>query len=299
MTGEQLGGGLADMADAERVDEAVERDRAALVDGVEQLLDADLAETVDILELGERRGLLPLLQREDIGRRADLQRLVLALEEEIDLLGAETLDIEGVARNEVLQVLGRLRSADEAAGAAGDGIELAGLLVALPHRMRPANRTRFRKHIGLRSRRPLLHYHVEHLRDDVARPLNDDGIADADVVIILADALAGIADALDVILVVQRRIGDDDAADGHRRQPRHRRQRAGAADLDVDVFNGRERLLGRELVRCRPARAARAEAEALLQVETVDLVDDAVDIVVQIGTLKADLAVMAENVLDR
>jgi hypothetical protein len=36
---------------------------------------------------------------------------------------------------------------------------------------------------------------------------------------------------------VQRRIRDDDAADGDRRQPRHRRQRAGAADLDVDLLS--------------------------------------------------------------
>jgi hypothetical protein len=51
---QQLGGGLADMADAERVDEAVERDAAPLVDRRVKLADADLAEAVDILELGQR-----------------------------------------------------------------------------------------------------------------------------------------------------------------------------------------------------------------------------------------------------
>ena len=39
------------MANAERVDEAVERDGPALVDRVEKLGDADLAEAVDIFEL--------------------------------------------------------------------------------------------------------------------------------------------------------------------------------------------------------------------------------------------------------
>ncbi len=33
--------------------------------------------------------LLPLLQREDVGRRADRQRRILRLEEEVDLLGPE------------------------------------------------------------------------------------------------------------------------------------------------------------------------------------------------------------------
>src|SRR5690606_34702701 len=60
MPGQKLGRRLADMADAERIDEAVERDRTALIDRIEQLPDADLAESVDILELGERRTLLPL-----------------------------------------------------------------------------------------------------------------------------------------------------------------------------------------------------------------------------------------------
>ena len=49
----------------------------------------------------------------------------------------------------------------------------------------------------------------------------------------------------------------------------------------------RQRLLGREFVRRRPARRARAEAEPLLQVELVDLVDDAVDIVVEIRRASA------------
>ena len=56
------------------------------------------------------------------------------------------------------------------------------------------------------------------------------------------------------VLVVQRRVGDDDAADGHRMQLRHRRQRPCAADLDLDRLHARRRPLGRELVRHRPAR---------------------------------------------
>ena len=112
-------------------------------------------------------------------------------------------------------------------------------------------------------------------------------IADADVAAV-ADRLAAVADAFDVVLIVQRGVGHDDAADRHRFEPRHRRQRSGAAHLDVDAVQHGHRLLGRKFVRRRPARAARAEAEPLLQVEPVDLVDDAVDIVGQLRALGLD-----------
>ncbi len=60
------------------------------------------------------------------------------------------------------------------------------------------------------------------------------GVADADVDAV-ADRLAVGADALDVILVVQRGVLHHHAADRHRLELGDRRQRAGAADLDVDV----------------------------------------------------------------
>ncbi|MNL90120.1 hypothetical protein D3C87_2209220 [compost metagenome] len=51
-------------------------------------------------------------------------------------------------------------------------------------------------------------------------------------------------------------------------------------------------------MRRRPARAARAETEALLQLEAVDLIDDTVDIIVEVRPLKADLAVMGKDIVD-
>ena len=126
----------------------------------------------------------------------------------------------------------------------------------------------------------------------------DDGVADPDIAA-LAQWLAVAADALDVVLVVQRGVLHDDAADRDRLELRHRRQRAGAADLDLDVAQHGRGLLGRELVRDRPARRARHEAEPLLPVEAVDLVDDAVDVVVEPGALRLDLAMEGEQLLDR
>src|SRR6185312_14979127 len=95
-----------------------------------------------------------------------------------------------------------------------------------------------------------------------------------------------------------RRVRHDDAANGDRLEPRHRRQRAGASDLDIDAVEDRRRLLGREFMRNRPARAARYEAEAVLPVKPVDLVDHAVDVVSERGALLADLFVELKNGID-
>jgi hypothetical protein len=54
-------------------------------------------------------------------------------------------------------------------------------------------------------------------------------------------------------------------ADEHRLEPRHRRQRTGATDLELHVAQHGHLLLRRVLVRDRPARSARHEAQALLQ----------------------------------
>ena len=222
-------------------------------------------------------------QREDVGRPLDPA----ALEEQLDLLVAQAFDVEGEARGKMLQALHHLGAADEAAGAAAHHVLLAGARIDLAHRMAAAHRADLREYVGLRTRRPLLQHDAEHLRDDIAGALDAHGVADPHV-------LAG-----DLVLVVQRRIGDDDAADGDRLEPRHRGQRPGAADLDVDAVEDGGRLLGREFVRRRPARTARDEAEPLLQVEPVDLVDDAVDVVAERRAAGLDVAIDREHLLDR
>ena len=98
---------LADLRDAERIDEAVERDAAPRVDRVDELLGARLAPALARLEV---RGIEP----EDIRWRAH----ELVFPEGLHVLLAHALDVEGIARHEMLEPLDRLRRADEAAGAA-------------------------------------------------------------------------------------------------------------------------------------------------------------------------------------
>jgi hypothetical protein len=94
---------------------------------------------------------------------------------------------------------------------------------------------------------------------------------------------------------VQRRVGHRDPADEYRLQLRHRRQRAGATDLHLDAEHLGRLLLRRVLVRQGEARRARDEAELLLPVEAVHLVDHAVDRIGQLVALLADPRVVGEQ----
>src|SRR5215468_3928184 len=149
-----------------------------------------------------------------------------------------------------------------------------------------------------RALRALVDDDVDYLRNDVAGTLDHDGVADPDVAA-LAQLLALVADATDVILIVQRDVLHDDAADANRLKLADRRERAGAADLDLDVAQHGHGALGREFVRDAPARRARDKAEPLLPVDAVDLVDDAIDVVVEPGAALLDLAMEGDQLLDR
>src|SRR5712672_1015347 len=137
---------------------------------------------------------------------------------------------------------------------------------------------------------PFVDDDVDHLRNHIAGALHHDGVADSDVAP-LAQLLTVAADTPDVVLIVQGHVLHDDAADADRLQLADRRERSGAPDLDLDIAEHRHRALGREFVRDRPAWRARYEAQPLLPVEPVDLVDDAVDVVIEFGARFLDLAV--------
>ena len=72
-------------------------------------------------------------------------------------------------------------------------------------------------------------------------------------------------------------------------------KRARPADVDADRLDDGHRLLGRELVRDRPAGRARDEAEPLLERKIVDLVDDAVDVVAERRTLSLDRVIVRDQ----
>ena len=109
MAGEPARVGLADVADAEREQEPVQRDPRAARRWRRRDCAPTSRRTLPIRARAAARSPSRALKRENVGRRPD-QAL---LEEKLDLLVAEALDVEGVARAEMLQALDRLRRADE------------------------------------------------------------------------------------------------------------------------------------------------------------------------------------------
>src|SRR6478736_1490659 len=145
---------------------------------------------------------------------------------------------------------------------------------------------------------PLVDHDIDHLRNHVASALDDDGIADPYIAAV-TQLFPVTADAPDVVLVVQRDVLHDDAADADRLQFADRCKRAGAPDLNLDIAQHRRRPFGGEFMRDRPPRRTGDEAEAFLPVEAVDLVDDAVDVVIEFGARFLDLAVKCDQLFDR
>ena len=252
---EQPRGRLADLGDAERVDEAVERDPPALVDRADEVRGAQLAPAF-------AAGDLVCFQAEDVAGAADQP----VLPERGDMLGAHPLDVEIIARDEMLEPpRWACCRTDQAAGTA------------------PCHKTGLADHeaaapgafvgelVRLRTGRPSIKDNGNNLRDHVvAGALDHDGIPFPNIL------------SRDLVLVMQSGALNDHAAHGNRSEKRDRRQRAHAADLDVDLFAVTvSRLLRRKFMGERPARRPADHAQPLLQGQIVDLVDDTVDVVGQ------------------
>ena len=126
---------------------------------------------------------------------------------------------------------------------------------------------------------------TRHFWDHVARAAHHHGVADHETL------------ARDFVHVVQRGVAHGHAADEHRLELRGGRQRAGAADVEDDVLEQGDLLIGRKFVRQRPARRARHEAELLLVGAAIYFVDHAVDLVRKRGASRADVAVVIEAAL--
>src|SRR4029079_3784986 len=86
-----LGGRLADQRDADRVDEAVERDGLARLDRGDEIAHREVAPALALPDLVDPPG-----QAEDVAR--DLEQPV--VEEVLDMRAAQPLDVEAVARHE-------------------------------------------------------------------------------------------------------------------------------------------------------------------------------------------------------
>ena len=264
MQRQDAGSRLTDLTDAEREDETFKADLAARLDGRQKVADRNITIAVKRSHLGA-----PCIKTEDIGRSSDPAEG----DELVDLPRAKPLDIEGIARDEMLQPFEALCRAFEAVGTASHRLALG------PGCRCAAFGTCLGKDKPGAFGGPRFGKHPHHLRDHIASPLDHHPVANTDIL------------AADFILVMKRRVGDNNTADGDGFKPRHRCQRAGTPDLDVDGVQQGFGLFGGEFMRQRPARRTRHLAKPGLVIMPVDLVDDPVNVIAKIGPCRADLAI--------
>ena len=198
--------------------------------------------------------------------------------EHVGPLLAEAVDIHGAAADEVGEPAEDLRGA-------GGVHAVAHRLALRPHHLAAADRAALGHDEPTLLAGALAHNRPHDLGDDVARPLHDHRIADTDVL------------AADVVLVVEGRLLDDDTAYLHGLQHGKGVEAAGAAHVDRDLQKLGRRLDGRELVGDRPARLPPYVAQSLLEVQAVELHNQAVDLVLQAVTLLRPLLVAALDIL--
>ena len=175
------------------------------------------------------------------------------------------------------QRLFALRRAVQSGAAARDGF-----IFRFAHR-RAAYRAARGQHEAVRVARTFIDDYLHDFGYDVAGPPHHHRIAHPYVL------------ALHFVVIVQCCVGDGHSADEHRLQPRYRRQRARAADLDVDTVDHGRRLLGRKLMGKRKARCARHEAQLILGRQIINFIDDTVDVERESGAAGAHRMVIIEH----
>ena len=90
------------------------------------------------------------------------------------------------------------------------------------------------------------------------------------------------------------RIADRDTSNKRRFQPRNWRHGAGPTYLKLNITYGCQFLFCGKLMRNRPSRCTRDEAEFTLEIESVDLVNDTVNVVGQRVAFPANIAIVGK-----
>ncbi len=290
------------MLDTQRGDKTIERQIAARIDGVEQLIytgesafgiGQSLCRSFALLFLAQQRLALAFFQHGGahlvslIAQAEDIGRLIqdASAMEYIDIAFAQSFDIEYPAADNIFEILDTLVRTGLIAGAFARHAFLT-LAVGFAQdfglqRARTDDRKFIRSGIG----GTFTQFDTNDLRDDIAGALDAHHVADMDIL------------ARDLVGIVQGDIGHHHATDIDRLQPRHWRKRSHAADLNINGGQTRQGLLSRKLVGNGPARRARHEAQPALPVKSVDLIDHAIDIIAEAGTGMTDMIINLKQTL--
>ena len=182
-------------------------------------------------------------------------------------LVAQAVNVHGIAASPVDETLDGLRRAVDGDAAVCD-------LALLAHHGAPAAGTVHGHLEFLGVRGAQLEHGAHDLGNHVARLVHNDGVAHAHVL------------AAYLVDVVERGARDGRARNAHGVELGNGSEHAGAAHLDADVAQDRTLLLGRELERDGPAWRAGGEAKHRLAGKGVDLHHHAVDVVVEVLSVR-------------
>src|SRR5690606_27398266 len=137
-----------------------------------------------------------------------------------------------------------------------------------------------------RVRRATFCDNTEHFRNHIPGAIDHHTVADAQVA------------PGNFVHVMQRGVADGDAADLHRLQSCHRRDRAGATNLPLHITQYGDFFLRRTLVCDGPTRCTRNKPELFLPVKAIDPVDHAVDVIAELVAPRQDILVERLQRLD-
>src|SRR5690606_2883466 len=279
--GQQFGGFLTDIGDAQRIDEAGQAHLLALLDCQQQVVGGYLGKTFqgnDLL-IGER---------EQVRGRADQ----VPLDQLLDDLLPQAVDIKRPTGDEMDDRLLQLGLAGQPTHAAidralGHGLRSAAALDQLGALdCRSAYRAVFRHMYRPGIGRAHVDHHLHHLGDDVASAADDHRITDHH------------PQPLDLVHIVQGCIGYGHTGYLHRAQASHGRYRPGAAHLELHIQQLGHLFTGGKLVGDRPARLAGAKTQLPLPAQVVDLEHYPIDFVGQAIAPLTDIPVILQAAFD-
>ena len=143
------------------------------------------------------------------------------------------------------------------------------------------------KHNFTRIVRALGKHHIDDLRDHIARPANNDFIANTQ------------PQTIDFIGIMQSGVTDQNPGNLNRLKTSDGRNRPGTSDLKLNIANKGHLLLRRELKGHRPARRAGNKTQLLLQYHGVDFDHHTVDIESQRRSVFFNLVIVSKYFLRR
>ena len=250
MSGEHLGDFSSDVPYAEGEEQPIQIAALCGLDVLQDLVGKHRSHPLDGHQFVLGQGI-------DIGRVFDEA----SLEQNRDPALPQSLDVHHA---------GEVTDPAKYLGGAGDVRAVAHRLARRADRLATAYGAFLRYAVRLLLARALLEYWADHLRDNIARALDDHRVA-------LTNVLPP-----NVVLVVKRRLLDNDAADLHRLEDRKRVETPGPADVDSDALELGRRLDRRELVGDGPARLPPDVSKLVPKGLLVDLYHHAVDLVVEV-----------------